>query len=258
MEISQYLSSSLHLEERYVVAVLKMLEEGSTIPFIARYKKEETGNMSDVTLRSLEEEKNKFEKLEERRKTVLSSIEEQGKLTPELKEEILACSTLSMLETLYRPYKPKRKTRGSIAKEKGLEPLARYIQEQKGSLTELSEKAKSLINPEKGIKTVEEALQGAKDILAEEFSDNPDFYLYAKTYIQKSGKVEAKETKEDVDQKYLNYASFSIPVSKIKPYQTLAISRGKKEKKLTTSFAYDQITIENQMARTVIVRNSPF
>ena len=258
MEISQYLSSSLHLEERYVVAVLKMLEEGSTIPFIARYKKEETGNMSDVTLRSLEEEKNKFEKLEERRKTVLSSIEEQGKLTPELKEEILACSTLSMLETLYRPYKPKRKTRGSIAKEKGLEPLARYIQEQKGSLTELSEKAKSCINPEKGVKTVEEALQGAKDILAEEFSDNPDFYLYAKTYIQKSGKVEAKETKEDVDQKYLNYASFSVPVSKIKPYQTLAISRGKKEKKLTTSFAYDQITIENQMARTVIVRNSPF
>lgn len=258
MEISQYLSSSLHLEERYVVAVLKMLEEGSTIPFIARYKKEETGNMSDVTLRSLEEEKNKFEKLEERRKTVLSSIEEQGKLTPELKEEILACSTLSMLETLYRPYKPKRKTRGSIAKEKGLEPLARYIQEQKGSLTELSEKAKSLINPEKGVKTVEEALQGAKDILAEEFSDNPDFYLYAKTYIHKSGKVEAKETKEDVDQKYLNYASFSVPVSKIKPYQTLAISRGKKEKKLTTSFAYDQITIENQMARTVIVRNSPF
>ena len=258
MEISQYLSSSLHLEERYVAAVLKMLEEGSTIPFIARYKKEETGNMSDVTLRSLEEEKNKFEKLEERRKTVLSSIEEQGKLTPELKEEILACSTLSMLETLYRPYKPKRKTRGSIAKEKGLEPLARYIQEQKGSLTELSEKAKSFINPEKGVKTVEEALQGAKDILAEEFSDNPDFYLYAKTYIQKSGKVEAKETKEDVDQKYLNYASFSVPVSKIKPYQTLAISRGKKEKKLTTSFAYDQITIENQMARTVIVRNSPF
>ena len=258
MEISQYLSSSLHLEERYVVAVLKMLEEGSTIPFIARYKKEETGNMSDVTLRSLEEEKNKFEKLEERRKTVLSSIEEQGKLTPELKEEILACSTLSMLETLYRPYKPKRKTRGSIAKEKGLEPLARYIQEQKGSLTELSEKAKSFINPEKGVKTVGEALQGAKDILAEEFSDNPDFYLYAKTYIQKSGKVEAKETKEDVDQKYLNYASFSVPVSKIKPYQTLAISRGKKEKKLTTSFAYDQITIENQLARTVIVRNSPF
>lgn len=258
MEISQYLSSSLHLEERYVVAVLKMLEEGSTIPFIARYKKEETGNMSDVTLRSLEEEKNKFEKLEERRKTVLSSIEEQGKLTPELKEEILACSTLSMLETLYRPYKPKRKTRGSIAKEKGLEPLARYIQEQKGSLTELSEKAKSFINPEKGVETVEEALQGAKDILAEEFSDNPDFYLYAKTYIHKSGKVEAKETKEDVDQKYLNYASFSVPVSKIKPYQTLAISRGKKEKKLTTSFAYDQITIENQMARTVIVRNSPF
>ena len=101
-------------------------------------------------------------------------------------------------------------------------------------------------------------MQGAKDILAEEFSDNPDFYLYAKTYIHKSGKVEAKETKEDVDQKYLNYASFSVPVSKIKPYQTLAISRGKKEKKLTTSFAYDQITIENQMARTVIVRNSPF
>lgn len=258
MEISQYLSNTLHLEERYVVAVLKMLEEGSTIPFIARYKKEETGNMSDVTLRALEEEKNKFEKLEERRKTVLTSIEEQGKLTPELKEEILACSTLSMLETLYRPYKPKRKTRGSIAKEKGLEPLARYIQDQTGNLSELSEKAKALINPEKGAKTEEEALQGAKDILAEEFSDNPDFYLFAKTYINKAGKVEATETKEDVDQKYLNYASFSVPVSKIKPYQILAISRGKKEKKLTSSFSYDEITIENQIARAVIKRNSPF
>ncbi|HBS02779.1 MAG TPA: RNA-binding transcriptional accessory protein, partial [Firmicutes bacterium] len=200
------------------------------VPFIARYKKEETGNMSDVTLRLFEEEKAKFEKLEDRKKTVLSSIEEQGKLTLELKEEILSCSVLSVLEALYRPYKPKRKTRGSIAKEKGLEPLARYLMDQKGSLAELQEKAASFVDEKKGAKTAEEALQGAKDILAEEISDDPDFYLFAKSYINRSGKLEAKETKEDVDQKYLNYASFSVPVSKIKPYQTLAISRGKKEK----------------------------
>ncbi len=258
MEIKQYLAQTLNLALPQVEAVLRLLQEGCTVPFIARYKKEETGNMSDVTLRLFEEEKAKFEKLEDRKKTVLSSIEEQGKLTLELKEEILSCSVLSVLEALYRPYKPKRKTRGSIAKEKGLEPLARYLMDQKGSLAELQEKAASFVDEKKGAKTAEEALQGAKDILAEEISDDPDFYLFAKSYINRSGKLEAKETKEDVDQKYLNYASFSVPVSKIKPYQTLAISRGKKEKKLTSSFAYDEITIHNQIARTLIKRNSPF
>ena len=258
MEIVQYLSSTLNITPAQVEAVLRLLEEGGTVPFIARYKKEETGNLSDVTLRAFEEEKARFEKLEERKATVLKSIEEQGKLTPELKEEILSCTVLSTLEAIYRPYKPKRKTRGSIAKEKGLTPLAEYILKQEGSLASLSEYAKTFINEEKGVKSEEEAMQGAKDIIAEQISDNPSYYLFAKSYIYKAGKITSKETKEDEDQKYLTYNNFTVQVNRIKPHQILALSRGKKEKKLTYSFIYDEITIENQIARELIKRGSPF
>ena len=258
MEIVSYLSSSLNISPAQVKAGLSLLSEGATVPFIARYKKEETGNLSDVTLRAFEEEKARFEKLEERKATVLKSIEEQGKLTPELKESILSCTLLSTLEAIYRPYKPKRKTRGSIAKEKGLAPLAEYILKQQGDLASLSAYAKTFINEEKGVKDEKEALQGAKDIIAEQISDDPDFYLYAKSYIYKAGKISAKETKEDTEQKYLTYNNFLCPVNRIKPYQTLALSRGKKEKKLTYSFLYDEATVENEIARRIIKRNSPF
>ena len=258
MEIIAYLSDALAIAPRQVEAVLRLLEEGATVPFIARYKKEETGNLSDVTLRAFVEEKTRFEKLEERKATVLKSIEEQGKLTPELQESILSCSTLSLLETIYRPYKPKRKTRGSVAKEKGLSPLADYLLKQQGDLSSLLLFAKGFVNEEKGVASPEEAIQGAKDILAEQISDNPDFYLFAKSYLYKTGRIVSKQTKEDVDQKYLNYGNFSAPVSKIKPHQILALSRGKKEKKLTYSFVYDEVTIENQIARSLIHRNSPF
>ncbi len=258
MEIVSYLSSSLSISPAQVKAVLSLLSEGATVPFIARYKKEETGNLSDVTLRAFEEEKSRFEKLEERKATVLKSIEEQGKLTPELKESILSCMVLSTLEAIYRPYKPKRKTRGSIAKEKGLTPLAEYILKQQGNLASLSAYAKTFINEEKGVNNEEEALQGAKDIIAEQISDDPDFYLYAKSYLYKTGKISAKETKEDTEQKYLTYNNFLCPLNRIKPYQTLALARGKKEKKLTYSFLYDEFTIENEIARRIIKRNSPF
>ncbi len=258
MEIVKYLSSTLNISPAQVEAVLRLLAEGSTIPFIARYKKEETGNLSDVTLRSFEEEKAKFERLEDRKATVLKSIEEQGKLTPELKESILSCTAISTLEAIYRPYKPKRKTRGSIAKEKGLAPLAEYILKQEGTLASLSAFAKTFINEEKGVVSEEEALQGAKDIIAERISDDSSYYLFAKSYIAKSGKINAKETKDDTEQKYLTYNNFSAQISKIKPHQILALSRGKKEKKLTYSFAYDEVTIENQIAREIIRRNSPF
>ncbi len=258
MEIVQYLSSTLNITPAQVEAVLRLLEEGGTVPFIARYKKEETGNLSDVTLRAFEEEKARFEKLEERKATVLKSIEEQGKLTPELKEEILSCTVLSTLEAIYRPYKPKRKTRGSIAKEKGLTPLAEYLLKQGGTLASLSEYAKTFINEEKGVKSEEEAMQGAKDIIAEQISDNASYYLFAKNYIYKTGKISAKETKEDEEQKYLTYNNFTVQVSRIKSHQILALSRGKKEKKLTYSYLYDEVTIENQTARELIKRGSPF
>ncbi len=151
MEIVSYLSERLQIKEWQTKNVLKLLDDGASLPFIARYKKEETGNLSDVLLRTFEEEKDKFEKLEERKKTVLSSIEEQGKLTEELKEEIENCDNLNLLETIYRPYKPKRKTRGSIAKEKGLEELAKYILKQNGTIQSLNEYAKTFINEDKGV-----------------------------------------------------------------------------------------------------------
>ena len=256
MEIIQYLSSTLNISPKQVVATLRLLEEGATVPFIARYKKEETGNLSDVVLRSFVEEKEKFEKLEERKKTVLSSIEEQGKLTPELKERVETCTSLSLLETIYRPYKPKRKTRGSIAKERGLEPLATYLLKQQGDLSSLKKYASSFIN--KDVPSEEDALQGAMDILAENISDNPDFYLFAKEYVYKSGKIKAKQTKEDTENKYQNYNNFDCLVSRIKSYQVLALLRAKKEKKLSYSFAYDELTICHHIERKIIHRDSPF
>ena len=256
MEIIQYLSNTLNISPKQVVATLRLLEEGATVPFIARYKKEETGNLSDVVLRSFVEEKEKFEKLEERKKTVLSSIEEQGKLTPELKERVETCTSLSLLETIYRPYKPKRKTRGSIAKERGLEPLATYLLKQQGDLSSLKKYASSFIN--KDVPSEEDALQGAMDILAENISDNPDFYLFAKEYVYKTGKIKAKQTKEDTENKYQNYNNFDCPVSRIKSYQVLALLRAKKEKKLSYSFAYDELTICHHIERKIIHRDSPF
>lgn len=256
MEIIQYLSSTLNISPKQVEATLRLLEEGATVPFIARYKKEETGNLSDVVLRSFVEEKEKFEKLEERKKTVLSSIEEQGKLTPELKERVETCTSLSLLETIYRPYKPKRKTRGSIAKERGLEPLATYLLKQQGDLSSLKKYASSFIN--KDVPSEEDALQGAMDILAENISDNPDFYLFAKEYVYKTGKIKAKQTKEDTENKYQNYNNFDCLVSRIKSYQVLALLRAKKEKKLSYSFSYDELTICHHIERKIIHRDSPF
>ncbi len=256
MEIISYLSSTLGISSKQVKATLDLIDSGASIPFIARYKKEETGNLSDVILRRFEEEKTKFEKLEERKKTILSSISEQGKLTPELQSKIVDCLNLSLLETIYRPYKPKRKTRGSIARENGLEALAHYILKQNADISSLNDYAKTFVNEK--VKDANLALDGALDIIAEEISDNSSFYLFAKEYIYRSGRIKAKETKEDVEQKYLNYDNFDCPLSKIKPYQTLALLRGKKEKKLTYSFAYDEITIYNYISRSFINHNSPF
>ncbi len=258
MEINTYLANKLQIEYRQVNAVLKLLDEGCSIPFIARYRKEETSNLSDVTLRQLEEEKEKFEKLEERKKTILASIEEQGKLTDELRLKITQCESLSLLETIYRPYKPKRSTRGSIARDKGLAPLSEFILKQSSSIGDLYKYASTFINKEKGLDDVNTIINMAKDIIAEDISDNPSFYLFAKSYINRTAKLTSKQTKEDIDNKYLNYASFASPIYKIRPYQTLALLRGKKEKKLSYSFDYDEITIINEISRNVIKRNSPY
>ena len=254
----EYLARTLSISERQVEKVLQMLSEGATIPFIARYRKEETGNLSDVTLRAFEEENVKIDKLLERKETVLRSIEEQGKLTEELQKKIEETISLNELETIYRPYRPKRKTRGSVAKEKGLEPLARYVEKQEGSLQELERYSSTFVDSSKNVLSKEEAMNGALDILSEEIADNPDYYLEAKNYLVRTGKILAKRTKEDTEEKYKNYDSFEMNIARLRPHQILAILRGKREKKVAYSFSYDKQTTINAIARNYIKRRSPF
>ena len=182
MNISEIISEELSLKLNSVDAAIKLIDEGNTIPFIARYRKEATNYLTDNDLRKLEERLIYLRKLDERIKTVLNSINEQGKLTPELEEAINNCRTLSEVEDLYRPYKPKKRTRASIAKEKGLEPLAKAILEGQEDILEF---AKSFINEEKKVNSVEEAISGAKDIIAENLSDVADYRIYIKKVIYK-------------------------------------------------------------------------
>ena len=258
MDIKLTLASALSITPAQVEAVLGLLDEGDTIPFIARYRKEKTGSMDDVTLRQFDELLASLQNLEKRREAILSSVEEQGKLTPELREAILSATKLNDLENLYRPYKKKRATRGSVALERGLGPLADYLSAQRGSEESLAGEARRYLNPEKNVSTVEEALQGAMDILSERAADEASFYDFAKAYIYKTGRLISKETKEDIEKTYLTYASFSCPVKALKNYQFLALSRGEKEKKLSVSYEYDRFTIINEMCRRLVLPHSPF
>lgn len=258
MNITKKLAEELKIAESQVESVLHLLDEGNTIPFIARYRKEMTGSLDDATLRNLYERLDYLKGLEERRKTILSSIEEQGKLTDELKEKIEAAEKLSDLENLYRPYKKKKKTRASIAKEAGLSPLAEYLLKQEGSETSLLSYAKTFINPEKGVNDTESALQGAEDIIAEKVSDVASYYTISKDYINRTGKIESKETKNDVEGTYATYKQFSCPVRSVRNYQVLALNRGENEKKLQVSFDYDLYTIVNAISRDYLKRPSPF
>jgi uncharacterized protein len=236
MNIPQTLAQELGIRLEQVEATLKLMEEGDSVPFIARYRKEITGSLDDVTLRNLSERLEYLKGLEDRRKSILESIQEQGKLTPELQASIEMATKLSDLENLYRPYKKKRKTRASIAKDAGLEPLAKELLAQAVSEEQFWNDAGKYLNPEKGIATKEDAVQGAKDILAEMMADVPHFYDDARAYIEKSGRLESKETKDDVEKKYASYAAFSCPVRQVKNYQTLALNRGENDKGLSVSF----------------------
>lgn len=238
MEIIKRLNDELDLGEKRIEAAIKLIDEGNTIPFIARYRKEATGNLSDDELRKLFDRLTYLRNLSDRIETVLKSINEQGKLTPELETAIENVKTLSELEDLYRPYKPKRKTRGSIAKEKGLEPLAMLIVEEKRGIN-LEEEAKKYINEEKGVKTVEDALNGAKDIVCEIISDDPEIRKMMKDLINKEGLVASSEIKADEKNTYEMYKDYKESVSSIPPHRILAINRGENEKCLKVSIVYD-------------------
>ena len=232
MDIIQKIKEELQVEKWQVEAAVKLIDEGNTIPFISRYRKEVTGSLNDEQLRNLDERLTYLRSLEDKKEQVLKSIEEQGKLTDELKEKILAAQTLVVVEDLYRPYRPKRKTRASIAKEKGLEPLAEYILRQEATEPVLNEAAK-YISEEKEVKTPEEALQGAQDIIAEMISDDADHRLYIRNITVEEGIVTGTAKDEKAQSVYEMYYNFEEPVKKIAGHRVLALNRGEAEKVLT-------------------------
>ena len=204
MEINKQLAKELEVQEWQVDAAVKLIDEGNTIPFISRYRKEATGSLNDEVLRKLFERLTYLRNLEEKKQQVLSVIEEQGKLTPELKKQILAAETLVVVDDLYRPYRPKRRTRATIAKEKGLEPLANLIRLQ---LTKrpLEEDAKAFLSEEKEVLTVEDALNGARDILAEAISDEADYRIHIRDLTMKEGTLISTARDEKAQSVYENY-----------------------------------------------------
>ncbi len=240
MDITVRLSKELGLKPAHVKNVIDMLDEGNTIPFIARYRKEQTGEMTDVTLRELFTRLNYLRSLEARKEEVTRLIAEQDKLTDDLKAEIDVAETLQRLEDLYRPFRPKRRTRASMAKEKGLEPLAVELIRPGKSEPEFSSYIKSFVDPEKGVETVEDALQGAMDIIAEDIADDPDYRALVKNIYWKNAMLVVDAVDKEAKSVYEMYYSYTEPVSKVPNHRVLAINRGEKEKLLKVSLTFDE------------------
>ncbi|MBR4083653.1 MAG: RNA-binding transcriptional accessory protein [Lachnospiraceae bacterium] len=232
MDIILQIKEELKVEKWQVEAAVKLIDEGNTIPFISRYRKEVTGSLNDEQLRDLHERLTYLRNLEEKKEQVLKSIEEQGQLTEELKEKILAAQTLVVVEDLYRPYRPKRKTRASVAKEKGLDGLAQFILAQE-TTSPVEEAAEKYISEEKEVATAADALQGAKDIIAEMISDEAEHRLYIRNATMEEGIVTSTAKDEKAQSVYEMYYNFEEPVKKIAGHRVLALNRGEAEKVLT-------------------------
>ena len=257
MDIIQKIKEELQVEKWQVEAAVKLIDEGNTIPFISRYRKEVTGSLNDEQLRNLDERLTYLRSLEDKKEQVLKSIEEQGKLTDELKEKILAAQTLVVVEDLYRPYRPKRKTRASIAKEKGLEPLAEYILRQEATEPLLNEAAK-YVSEEKEVKTPEEALQGAQDIIAEMISDDADHRLYIRNITVEEGIVSSTAKDEKAQSVYEMYYNFEEPVKKIAGHRVLALNRGEAEKVLTVKVNAPKERILRYLEKKLITKENEY
>lgn len=256
MDILQTITEELQVKKWQVEAAVKLIDEGNTIPFISRYRKEATGALNDEQLRALSERLNYLRNLEEKKAQVLSSIEEQGKLTPELKKQIEEAATLVLVDDLYRPYRPKRRTRATIAKEKGLEPLANIIMLQM-TQTPLEKEAEVYLSEEKEVHTPQEAIQGAKDILAEHISDEADYRTRIRDLTMKQGKIVSAAKDETAESVYEMYYDFEEPVSKLAGHRVLALNRGEKEKILTVKVSAPEEEILQYLNRQVITRDNP-
>lgn len=251
MDINQKITEELGVKKWQIDAAVKLIDEGNTIPFIARYRKEATGTLDDEQLRKLYERLNYLRNLEEKKEQVLSSIEEQGKLTEELKNKILAAETMVVVEDLYRPYRPKRRTRAMIAKEKGLEPLAVIITLQKADKPVI-EIAQQYVDEAKEVKSAKEALSGAVDIIAESISDEAAYRSYIRKITIQKGKVISQAKDEKAESVYEMYYDFEEPVSKLAGHRTLALNRGEKEKFLTVKIEAPEEDILRFLEKKVI------
>ena len=251
MDIIAKIARELGIRNNQAEAAVKLIDEGCTIPFIARYRKEATGALNDEVLRNLYDRLIYLRNLEDKKQTVLASIEEQGKLTEELKKQILAAETQVAVDDLYRPYRPKRRTRATIAKEKGLEPLANVIMLQM-SKTPLAEEAAAYVDAEKGVESVEDAINGAKDILAEFVSDNADYRKHIRELTMKKGRLVSAAKDPEAESVYEMYYEFDEALSKVAGHRTLAINRGEKEKFLTVKIEAPEEDICRYLEKQVI------
>lgn len=257
MDINQKLTKELNVKKWQVEAAIKLIDEGNTIPFISRYRKEATGALNDEQLRQLFERLTYLRNLEEKKEQVLSSIEEQGKLTEELRKQIMEAETLVVVDDLYRPYRPKRRTRATIAKEKGLETLATLIAMQK--TTEPIEKsAKAYLSEEKGVETVEEAIAGAKDIIAEHISDEADYRIYLRNFTMKQGKLISTAKDDAVESVYEMYYDFEEPINKLAGHRILALNRGEKEKILQLKIEVPEEKVLQYLEKKVLQNDNPY
>ena len=262
MDIIQKITEELKVQKWQVEAAVKLIDEGNTIPFISRYRKEVTGSLNDEQLRDLHERLVYLRNLEEKKEQVLGSIREQGKLTPELEEKILAAQTMVVVEDLYRPYRPKRKTRASVAKEKGLDGLAQYILAQNATKPLETEAEKYVtdesVEEEKQVKTVADALQGAKDIIAEALSDEAEHRLYIRNATFEEGIISSSAKDEKQESVYEMYYQFTEPVKKIAGHRVLALNRGEAEKMLVVKVEAPEERILRYLEKKTIVNENPY
>ena len=257
MDITKQIASELEVKTGQVDAAIKLLDEGNTVPFISRYRKEATGGLNDEQLRTLAERLTYLRNLEEKKATCLSSIEEQGKLTEELKKAILEATTQVAVDDLYRPYRPKRRTRATIAKEKGLEPLANIIILQMTDKA-LEDEAKAFVNPEKEVNTAQDAIAGACDIIAEGISDDADYRTWIREKTFKSGRIISKAKDDTAESVYENYYEFDEAISKLPGHRILALNRGEKEKILKVSIEAPVDDILRYLEKKVISRDNKY
>lgn len=257
MDINEKLTEELNVKRWQIDAAVKLIDEGNTIPFISRYRKEVTGSLNDEQLRKLHERLIYLRNLEEKKEQVISSIEDQGKMTKELRSQILAAETLVTVEDLYRPYRPKRRTRATIAKERGLEPLASYILLQ-NAREPLDETAKQYISAEKEVRTAADAIAGAKDIIAENISDQADYRTWIRRLTMKKGKIISVAKDPEVESVYEMYYEFEEPVSKLAGHRILALNRGEKEKFLNVKVEAPEEEILNYLEKKTIRRDNPY